>query len=65
MAVTYATGEIVLFKRDTEHGRRWELAEYLRPDPNARGWHFVRDDTGFRQRHYVPSRRIKKAPTRP
>ena len=56
---TFEVGEVVLFLRDTEHGRKWELGEYLAPVHDMAGWHRVRDDTGFHERHIVPARRIK------
>jgi len=59
---TFQTGEVVLFKRET-WGEHWELGEYMREDATCHGWHYVRDDTGFRQSHYVPTRRIKPSPS--
>jgi hypothetical protein len=56
MRATYEVGEHVLFQR--EPGRAWENGEYMRIDDP--GWHWVRDDTGFRVPHYVPSRRVKR-----
>jgi hypothetical protein len=59
MAKSFKVGEVVLFQREAGVGIRWELGEYMGPDKAAPGWHYIRDDTGFRQRHYLPSRRIK------
>ena len=62
---TFDICELVLFQR--EPGSRWELGEYLGADvsQDVHGWHYVRDDTGFHVRHYVPTRRIKKTVTAP
>lgn len=60
MAKAFEIGEVVLFQR--EAGARWEVGEYCGCDSDGTYWHWVRDDTGFRVRHYVPSRRIKSAP---
>lgn len=61
-AKTFQAGEVVLFRRDTDHGRSWELGEFLSSNPDFHGWYWVRDDTGFREHHLVPSRRIKHSP---
>jgi hypothetical protein len=57
MTKQFLVGEVLLFQR--EPGAKWELCEYVSADREATGWHTVRDDTGFRVRHYVPSRRLK------
>lgn len=59
MAKSFSPGEIVMFQREAGTSIRWELGEYMGADAQAPGWHYVRDGTGFRVRHYVPSRRIK------
>jgi hypothetical protein len=55
---TFEVGEVVLFQRFP--GARPELGEYMGPDRAVTGWHYVRDDTGWRERHYVPTVRLKK-----
>ena len=61
MAKTFQVGEVVLFQRETGVSIPWELGEYMGADGDT-GWHRVRDDTGFRARHYIPARRIKHSP---
>jgi hypothetical protein len=58
MAKTFRVNEVVLFQRETGVGIRWELGEYIGADGTT-GWHYVRDDTGLRVRHYIPARRLR------
>jgi hypothetical protein len=54
----FVTGQAVLFRRGPS--RDWEKGEYMRAGgPEHTGWHWVRDDTGWRDRHFVPRRRLK------
>jgi hypothetical protein len=56
---TFVAGEVVLFQRSP--GAPWELGTYQQPD-NIPGWHYVRDDTGWSERHFAPLRRLKPSP---
>lgn len=57
MAKSFTAGERVHFQRDPN--AKWEPGEYVVP-AGIPGWHRVKDDTGFRERHVVPGRRISR-----
>jgi hypothetical protein len=56
----FVAGEYVEFQ--AEPHALWEEGVYLRADsdPGVKGWHHIRDARGFRQKHYVPTRRLRK-----
>lgn len=62
---TWQRDERIWFRK--EPGARWETGIYLQADtgPNAKGWHTVQDDGGFREKFYVPSRRIRDFAVKP
>ncbi len=58
----YVAGEKIEFQR--EAGLPWESGEYVEADdsPYTRGRHFVLAETGFREGHHIPTRRLRRRP---
>ena len=60
MSKTFAEGNVVEVVRDTEHGRSWEEAVYVKTVNDMPGWHWVRLKLGG-DKILVPARRIRTA----
>lgn len=57
---TFVQGEQVEFQASP--GESWKPATYVSADtsPLGKGWHVVKDASGFLAKHYVPARRLRK-----
>lgn len=55
---TFERGEAVEVRPYSDS--EWRRGVYGGPSRSDHGWHHVYDDSAFRERFYVPSRRIRK-----